>query len=395
MVNSKTWCVNPNIHLAVISTGEVAPCCTSTQPYKTDQGSKTLNQESIIKFWNSKDRHKLINQLNNNIRAKGCDHCWQEEDAGKISKRMRDNADWQHVNIQPDQLPITAYFSLGNLCNLKCRICSPDCSSPMAEEDSKISWISRTALKLSYDLESSRKSFLENNLGFWDNLLPLLHNVERIDFAGGEPMYVKNHWKIIDYLVNNNVSKNQIVHYTTNGTIFPTKYISALSTFKLVDISISIDAVGKKFEYIRHPANFKEVNSNIDKFLSIENAGNWYINSSLTVSIFNIWDLPETYEYCKSKGLPIFLNFTHDRSSIKSLPDKLKDTIIDRLLNHSSDFSEWYADRDIVINFLNNGNYNVVKWKFFLWELRQRDEYRNESFEKTFPDYYQEIKKYI
>ena len=94
-------------------------------------------------------------------------------------------------------------------------------------------------------------------------------------------------------------------------------------------------------------------------------------------------------------NLNVETNLVHDNRSVKFMPMELKQTVIDRLLKHQSKHSNWEMNRDIVINFLTNHDYSYIKWKLFWHECRQRDEYRNESFEKTFPDYYKEIKKYL
>lgn len=395
--NKDTWCVNPYLHLAIEPSGEMIPCCVNVKHYRTDSGSKTFAEESILNFWNSKDRKELINQLENGIKAKGCKNCWQEEAAGKESKRIRDNREWAHINLKEVQTPVSMYLALGNLCNLKCRICHGDRSSVFADEETKISWVNKALLNVFHNQTTGRKSFSPDNEKFWDEILPLLSNVKRLDFSGGEPLYVKNHWKIIKHVVGNNLSKDQVLHYNTNGTIFPEQYINLLNTFKSVDFCISIDAIDKKFEYIRHPANFAEVNANIDKFVAArDTAPNvWSLQSTMSVSIFSIWDIAETYEYCRDKTLMMYMNFVHDDRSIKFMPRGLKDAIIERLLKHTSKYLDWIQNRDIIIAYLNNSKYNAIQWKLFWREVKQRDAYRKESFAETFPDYYEEIKKWL
>lgn len=395
--NKHTWCINPYIHLAVEPSGGVIPCCVSVDHYLTDDGSKTVSQESIINFWNSKDRQRLINDLESGKQAPGCKYCWREEAAGKISKRMRDNEEWKDVDLSTNQQPVYMYLALGNLCNLECRICGPDRSSVFAKEESKISWVNNLKMKLFNDPGAAKRSFDSSNKHFWEDILPFLSEVKRLDFSGGEPLYVKSHWKIIKHVVDNGYSKDQVIHYNTNGTIFPEQYVEQLNTFKTVDFCISIDGVGKKFEYIRHPANFEEVNNNIDRFVLTRDTSKtpWTLQSTLSVSIFNIWDIAETYDYCRDKTLNMYLNFVHDNRSIKFMPRKLKDLIIERLLQHESKYADWAQNRDIIIAYLNNSKYNAIQWKLFWREVKQRDEYRKESFADTFPDYYKEIEKYL
>ena len=70
-----------------------------------------------------------------------CNRCWQEEDAGRASKRiyskirLKELADQvDYANDTPDQLWFVD-LKLGNICNLKCRICGSWSSSKWAQEE--------------------------------------------------------------------------------------------------------------------------------------------------------------------------------------------------------------------------------------------------------------------
>ena len=395
--NKHSWCVNPYLTLGTIPSGEVVPCCMSFKQYKTDAGNKTVGEESILNFWKSKDRQQFIADLASGKQMPECSNCWKEESAGKESKRVRDNAVWAGLVTGNIQDPVNMYLALGDLCNLKCRICGPDRSSVWVEEESKISWYSNIKLKLFNDPKETRKSFSSSNINFWKDILPLMPTITRIDLSGGEPLYVKNHWKLIKHCVDNDLSKNQIIHYSTNGTIFPEKYISYLNAFKTVEMYISLDSIGQEFNYLRHPGNFVEVDENINKFCQVRDSKitNWDLGGTISISAFSVWNFPATFEYCKSKGITVYVNIVHDTRSMKFLPRKLKDTIIERLLAHTSEYAEWTSQRDQIILYLNNHSYNPILWKLFWKEVRQRDTFRGESFETTFPEYYEAIKPYL
>ena len=66
-------------------------------------------------------------------------------------------------------------------------------------------------------------------------------------------------------------SKDQMIHYNTNGTQYPEEEILELFPhFKHVHVAFSIDDVEEQFEYQRYPATWSEVNSNIDKWDKIK-----------------------------------------------------------------------------------------------------------------------------
>lgn len=392
--NKHTWCVNPYINLNIEPDGRVTPCCKNYNlSYKTESGNTTINQESVINFWNSKDRINLIRDLESGKRVKSCQQCWGDEDAGKESLRLTNNKIWSSSVKGENQLPKLAYIALGNTCNLKCRICWVDRSSQFANEELDISSFKRIKFLVAKKFKTGEGSFSSENDYFWKDVLELFPEITRVHFSGGEPLYVKNNQTFIKNLVDLGYAKNINISYNTNGTLYPEKSINLLKEFRHVSINFSIDALHENFRYIRHPGNFKDWENNVTRFIT-ENP-TWPYNAVITISIFNIWDFAETYEYCSNKNLSIIVIFVYDDRSAKFIPKKLKSTIIDRLLKHKSKNPNWVADRDNVINFLRNNKFNYLKWKLFWKEVKQRDEYRNESFEKTFPDYYKEIKKYL
>jgi MoaA/NifB/PqqE/SkfB family radical SAM enzyme len=398
--NKNSWCVNPYLNLSVQPNGNVKPCCMSTLKYTTEDGAATLNKGSILNFWNSKSRTKMIDDLNNGIQIPECTACWKEEHSGKESKRIRDNQIYKDKQVTADMLPVVLDLSMGNLCNIKCRICSPGHSTPWVIEESKVqfpndpkkytNWVRWDSFKESYDYE---------NKFFWDDIEELLSNAERFDFAGGEPFYIEKHWNIVKKCVDNGWSKNQHIHYNTNGTIYPEKYIDLLNQFKIVDIQVSSDGVGKKFEYMRHPANWKTSEEVIDKLCAVRDNSDttWLIGVCLSVSAFNVFDFFETYEHYASKGVRIYVNVVHDHHGVRVLPDNLKTIVINRLRQLQSKYNaqQWQKECNMICNYLENTNYNDNDWREFWRELKMRDAIRKESFEETFPEYFEEIKKFL
>ena len=288
---------------------------------------------------------------------------------------------------------------MGNLCNLKCRICSPTHSTPwMIEEADLRNPDNRKEFTGQLRWLISKSSFDYSNNLFWDDIVKLLPNAEKLDFAGGEPFYIDKHWDIVKKIVDNGWSKNQHIHYNTNGTIFPEKHIELLEQFKIVDIQISSDGIGKKFEYLRHPANFSEVEENIDKFCRIRDFSKttWFVGVCISISAFNVFDFFEMFEHYADKGIRMYINIVHDHHGIRVLPIEVKEKIIDRLLSkYSKQQGLWEKERDMVINHLRNTTFSQYDWDEFCKEIDVRDRYRKESFKDTFPEYYELIKGYI
>jgi MoaA/NifB/PqqE/SkfB family radical SAM enzyme len=373
----------------------------SNKGYVTDTGEKTLNKASILKFWNSKDRAKMINSLDNGIQLKECNFCWEEEIAGKESKRIRDNRTYNHKELSVEMLPVVIDLSMGNLCNIKCRICGPDHSTPWMIEESKVYNLKNPKHYLEKaKWISFKESFDMNNQYVWKDIEELLSNAERLDFAGGEPFYIDKHWNIVKRCVEQAWSVNQHIHYNTNGTIYPEKYIDLLDKFKIVDIQVSSDGVSEKFEYMRHPAKWETSEEVIDKLCVVRNNSKteWLIGVCISVSAFNVYDIFETFEHYASKdNVRIYINIVHDHHGVRILPAELKTIIIDKLSNLESKYrdNQWQKEKSMICNHLINSSFNQYDWDEFWRELKMRDKLRNESFEITFPEYYSHMKNFL
>lgn len=401
-MENKKFCVNAYMNLSVKPTGKVSPCCMSEYFYNSDKGCKTLNEDSILNFWNSKSREKFINDLDNGVQVPECNFCWQEELAGKESKRIRDNREFAQAELNKDMLPMVLDLSMGNLCNIKCRICGPKHSTPWAAEEKKIAKQDNKFKFSSFfptkDKSSVvKESFSYENDYFWKDITKLLPNVVKYDFAGGEPFYIEKHWDIVKAAVDNGWSKNQHVHYNTNGTIFPEKYIHLLEEFKIVDIQISSDGVGKKFEYMRHPAKWDKCEDTISKLVEVKDKSKteWLLGACISVSAFNVYDIFETFEHYAEKGLRIYINMVHDHRGTRILPTELKKQIISKLRTCESKFNprQWEKEKNMICKHLENTDYSRYDWKEFCKEIKMRDAFRKESFQDTFPEYAELIKQ--
>ena len=188
-------CPLPWTHLEVDVNGGASPCCL----YKGSVPDVKVYDQSLQSIQDSKYMDDLREQFKNGERPKGCQSCWQEEDAGKTSKRQnsiykmkKSLTDWT-----PDSEPTLKFidFKLGNVCNLKCRICGSWSSSEMGT--------GRTGLR---ENPVARKNLREGgwpkrNPQFFEDLKEDLKHVEYFEFTGGEPFMIKDHFKILMHCV--------------------------------------------------------------------------------------------------------------------------------------------------------------------------------------------------
>ena len=127
MVDS--FCVMPFIH-AFVTPNAIGPCCAYV---------KNPRLNSAKTYWNSEQLKNIQQNMLNNVRDEGCSICWKKEDRGFSSLRQHSNEIYKsHINDIKNKLEVKNPFyldlRLGNLSNLKCRMCISEWSSQNAGE---------------------------------------------------------------------------------------------------------------------------------------------------------------------------------------------------------------------------------------------------------------------
>jgi len=181
-----------------------------------------------------------------------------------------------------------------------------------------------------------------------------------LEALGGEPLYSNAWYKLIDYLIENNYSKNITLSIVTNGTIFDRKFIKKLLTnFKYVSIALSIDGMDKMFEYLRSNGNWDEVSKNIEGYQDLllnQEIKNFNLHFTYSVTWFNAIQIGDFLEYIKSKTpkASVWLNVVRGPKSLtlESAPHRLKPFIEESLIDVSKNYSHHKADALGLINFM-------------------------------------------
>jgi len=368
-------CPLPWTHLEVDVNGGASPCCL----YKGSVPDVKVYETGLKDIQQSAYMESLRQEFRNGKRPVGCQSCWQEEDAGKTSKRMNSLYKMKNslTNWTPDSKPTLKFidFKLGNVCNLKCRICGSWSSSKWAQEE------------LDYgENPVARKNLTEGgwpkrNPQFFDDIKDDLKDAEYFEFTGGEPFMIRDHFKILMHCVEKGYAKNQDIHYNTNGTQLPPPEIFDLwSYFKRVEIAFSIDDIGPQFEYQRHPANWREVNANLVKFKERQTA-NMDFQICTTVSIFNVFNLAKiAFWVAQYQPKFFYVNtlFDPDYFNVQTLPQQVKD-IVNQRYSMLTDFQP-------TLRFMNAADRDTPEIRQQrLDRILQADAYRHENFGDTFP----------
>jgi radical SAM protein with 4Fe4S-binding SPASM domain len=294
---SKTFCIYPWIHLHAYPTGEAYPCCHAEMKSGSVGNCRTQSLEEI---WQGEPMQRLRNDMLNERENPACNRCYEQEQSGFFSGRRSANKHHGHHIKKLDNNPFElTYWDIrfSNLCNLRCRSCGHIFSSQWYKDQAELAgpqWRQRNQV-LNYAGRTETD--------MWDQLLPHLDYVEQIYFAGGEPLLMEEHYRILDELDRRGLYHVRLI-YNTNFTHTDLKGRSVFDywkKFKSVAVGASLDAMGARAEYIRKGTNWAVVEQNRRDMLAICPEVDFYI--SPTLSIMNVLHLPQFHRSWVQQGL--------------------------------------------------------------------------------------------
>jgi len=385
------FCVLPWVSLETSPIGTVRPCCLADDEIVDNAGNKfQLLTSTFTDIQSSNHMQSLRQEFLEGQRPKTCRRCWAVEDAGGTSKRMHTLDRLKHMGITPtwtaDAKPLMFLdLKLGNICNLKCRICGSWSSSQFATEELKFVAGDK---KQSFHYEMLKAgAWPRENSQFWTELNNSLTHIRYLEFTGGEPFMIQEHFDLLQTLVDQGVSDQIEIHYNTNGTQYPEHAESIWRYFKHVEIAFSIDDVGHRFEYQRTNAVWAEVCVNIEQFRQMR-ARNTNISLQVccTVNVFNVLYLADVVAWIDQQNFDyVYWNMLHDAPwlSIAHLPQDVKIQIAKHL--DTQEFSEEYQDEiKKICEFMGMGE-SIVDLEL-LKNIQQLDARRNQSLKATQPE---------
>jgi hypothetical protein len=170
--------------------------------------------------------------------------------------------------------------------------------------------------------------------------------------------------------------------YNTNGTqLIDDKTKKLIEQFKFTRISFSIDGIGEKFNYIRYPAKWNQVEQNLIWWKN-NLPHNSMLSLTVTASILNVLDLDEVIEWCRVNfsqsvfGDPIEI-YVHQAFGIYGLEFMSSDMV--NYLKSLPNYSQQWIQQ---LNILGKQNF---KLDITLDALRVIDTRRNLNFAQVAP----------
>lgn len=369
-VDNSTFCPLLFGHLEVRHNGDVYPCCVSKE--RIGNG----NDNTLTELYHGDQMNRIREELLSGVKSKGCEKCWRHEAEGlqsnrqwHVGKNSQDFYDSWHNELKVRSLDLKP----GNVCNFMCRTCNPTSSSLIADE-----W--RRYQKKTGIIETISNRWDGYNEFMWTELNRLLPTMENLDFYGGEPFLLKELKGFLRGAVESGNAGNIRLHFNTNGSVFPADLIDTLSAFKEVDICLSIDNIGKRFELERGGV-WTSVEQNILAFKALEDSKpNWQISIFPTVNIQNIYYLDELISWAESHNIAYTLNYLDDPEflNIDRMTADAKQLVANKYANHPNQALANLSKR-IFASPGSDGSAFVRQIKIF-------DRMRNQNFSNSHPE---------
>ena len=391
--SSKHFCMMPWVHMHMWPAGYTYPCCMSDP----DLPIGNTQDQSLQEIWNGEQLRNIRLNMLQDKPSKECRRCYELEESGMSTLRTGSLKNypkhWDKVNSTEEDGSAgdvnMAYLDIrfSNLCNLKCRSCGPQFSSSWFEDHKQIYG------KLDHPKILKVRDDMKN---FMDELDPLLQSVERVYWAGGEPLITDEHYRILDKWIA--MGKRDVaMDYTTNFTQIRFKKKTAFeywNAFDSVRVAASLDANHARGEYLRKNMDWAQVVQNRRDM--IEQCPQVYFEITPTVSVYNVLNLPDFHKEWIEEGLlepeniriNILLDPTYMRLQI--LPPWIKDRVRSRYAEHIAylkqfDTTEWVIkDYESVLQFLETDRTDEVR--MFLFKTQRVDTLRQENVFEIFPE---------
>lgn len=296
-----------------------------------EDDTPNITDQPFNNLINNRLHVRVRQEMESGIQPKECRRCYASESNNIVSYRQEQNYVHQHRKVEVGLKYLDVRFN--NTCNLKCIMCSSNYSSLWVEDERKLATNnSYFADRVNFYNKNSYKWSIENDVV--ESIKQNSHSLERIHFAGGEPLLSKQHNELLHYLIDSGVSKNLMISYNTNITLIDENVIKLWNQFKHVKVFLSIDGIGPVLEYVRYPIKYTDILTVFELMDKQSNSNIKYV-MHYTVNALNLLHLPEFIEY--KINLPYNISpgelFTIDTVfnppflSVNVLPKKLIDHV--------------------------------------------------------------------
>jgi radical SAM protein with 4Fe4S-binding SPASM domain len=401
LTNSKSFCMLPWVHQHAYPDGRVYPCCFAEYFYPIGN----LKKNSMQEVWNQEGYKEIRRLMMADQPVKQCTKCYEQEENGFFSMRYDANRTYGHNIADVDKTQADGthpefkirYWDVrfSNLCNFRCRTCGPVFSSNWYNDHVKL--FNRVP-----DVNGKDLARVEYAAGDEDYMIAQMEEhipyLEQVYFAGGEPLIMKEHYVLLEKLIE--AGRTDVcIQYNTNFSelAFKDKHVFEYwKHFRTVGVGASLDASGARAELMRKGTNWKQTIANREKMLAEVPHVDFYIAATISnMNVLHILDFHKEWTdlgLIKAKDFNVNVCQSPDWYRVDTLPVHFKESVVKPAYEKHL---EWLEPQDTlkrattgfrsIINLLMADD-KSYQWPKFKEEIKSLDKLRGEDFWATFPE---------
>ena len=402
LMDSKTFCMLPWMHMHAFPDGRAYPCCLSDYWHPVGD----LRKNTMEEVWNQDAYKTMRTNMLAGKECKECTKCYEQEQHGAFSMRNDSNRNYGHHIAEAEQTNVDGsvddfkirYWDVrfSNLCNFSCRSCGPIFSSNWYNDHVKLynrkpDVLGRDMARVEYTA-GNEESMLEQ----MERHIPYL---EQVYFAGGEPLIMKEHYYLLEKLIEHGKTDIRIQYNTNFSEMrYKDKHVyDYWKHFKNVSVGASLDASGARAELIRKGADWEQTLENRQRMLSEVPHVDFYVSS--TISAMNALHVLDFHKEWTELGLieAKDWNINICQSPDWYRPDIFSQQFKDDVITPAYEKHIAWLDPQDSLRRATNGYTSVLnliqtqdnysQWPEFENQIAKLDTIRNENFWDTFPEY--------
>ncbi|NQY99626.1 MAG: radical SAM protein [Bdellovibrionales bacterium] len=193
----------------------------------------------------------------------------------KLLDQIDEPLEWSvEKGTESENIYLLDYRS-SNLCNFKCRMCTPSNSNLIAKEEGVGEW--------HYD-DTRKVSEMVDHIP--------LDKLVLLKFAGGEPLIMDEPLKLLEKLGD---LPNLTVVVLTNLSKLSERALNALKSAKVkrIHLQISIDGTGDTYEYIRTGGVWSNLLKNLEIVRNLESHSEISMGVTFVAQLWNAYNIPD------------------------------------------------------------------------------------------------------
>jgi len=401
LTHSETFCMLPWTHMHAFPDGRVYPCCLADYWHPVGD----LRKNTMREVWNQDQYKQLRVNMLNEQPSKECTKCYEQEKHGAFSMRNDSNRNYGHLIKEVEQTKEDGthnefkirYWDVrfSNLCNFRCRSCGPIFSSNWFNDHVKLynrvpDVLGRDMARVEYaagDEDAMEAQMIEH--------VPYL---EQVYFAGGEPLIMKEHYALLEKLID--AGKTDVrIQYNTNFSEmrFKDKHVFEYwKHFKNVSVGASLDGMGAQAELIRKGADWAQTVENRERMMKEVPHVDFYVSSTVSsMNVLHVLDFHREWArlgLIKAKDWNINICQSPEWYRIDIFNKEFKERVI---YPAYEEHIAWLDPQDSLrrattgyqsLLSLMKGSVGTEHWPRFVEETAKLDSVRGEDFWALFPE---------